>query len=111
MNTYINKVFLCNQACHLPMTDQSIMQLMEVLVIIVCVYHEWKQNVRFFEKLKISGFAQKQNGNLKSLAHFFIAVTRKYLLQGYILGVLTHTTAWDQQWGGDESLGFGFIIE
>ena len=38
-------------------------------------------------------------------------LTRKYLLQGYILGVLTHTTAWDQQWGGDESLRFGFIIE
>ena len=31
-------------------------------------------------------------------------VTRKYLLRGYILGVLTHTTAWDQNWGGDETL-------
>ena len=30
--------------------------------------------------------------------------TRKYLLRGYILGVLTHTTAWDQHWGGDEIL-------
>ena len=30
--------------------------------------------------------------------------TRKYLLCGYILGVLTHTTAWDQLWGGDETL-------
>ena len=30
--------------------------------------------------------------------------TRKYLLYGYILGVLTHTTAWDQHWGGDETL-------
>ena len=49
----------------MPMTDQSIMQLMEVLVIILCVYHEWKQNVRFFERLKISGFALKQNANLK----------------------------------------------
>ena len=27
--------------------------------------------------------------------------TRKYPLRGYILGVLTHTTAWDQLWGGD----------
>ena len=27
--------------------------------------------------------------------------TRKYPLRGYFLGVLTHTTAWDQFWGGD----------
>ena len=27
--------------------------------------------------------------------------TRKYPLRGYILGVLTHTTAWDRLWGGD----------
>ena len=27
--------------------------------------------------------------------------TRKYPLRGYILGVLTHTTAWDQLCGGD----------
>ena len=28
-------------------------------------------------------------------------ITRKYPLRRYILGVLTHTTAWDQLWGGD----------
>ena len=28
-------------------------------------------------------------------------MTRKYPLRGYILGVLTHTTAWDRLWGGD----------
>ena len=27
--------------------------------------------------------------------------TRKYPLRGYILGVLTHTTALDRLWGGD----------
>ena len=27
-----------------------------------------------------------------------------YLLRGYILGVLTHTTAWDRHWGGDKTL-------
>ena len=31
-------------------------------------------------------------------------ITRKYPLRGYILGVLTHTTALDQLWGGDETL-------
>ena len=30
--------------------------------------------------------------------------TRKCLLHGYILGVLTHTTTWDQHWGGDEKV-------
>ena len=31
-------------------------------------------------------------------------VTRKNPLHGYIVGVLTHTTAVDQLWGGDETL-------
>ena len=31
-------------------------------------------------------------------------VTRKYPLRRYILGVLTHTTAWDRLWGGDYTL-------
>ena len=31
-------------------------------------------------------------------------MTRKYPLRGYILGVLTHTTAWDRHWGGDKTL-------
>ena len=30
--------------------------------------------------------------------------TRKYPLRRYILGVLTHTTAWDRLWGGDGTL-------
>ena len=33
-----------------------------------------------------------------------IVTYRKYPLRGYILGVLTHTTAWDRHWGGDETL-------
>ena len=35
-----------------------------------------------------------------------IGNTRKYLLCGYILGVLTHTTAWDRHWGGDIPLDY-----
>ena len=31
-------------------------------------------------------------------------MTRKYPLRGYFLGVLTHTTAWDRLWRGDETL-------
>ena len=30
--------------------------------------------------------------------------TRKYPLRGYILGVLTHTTAWNRHWRGDITL-------
>ena len=37
--------------------------------------------------------------------------TRKYPLRGYILGVLTHKTALDQHWGGDETLKCGFKID
>ena len=35
--------------------------------------------------------------------------TRKYPLCGYILGVLTHTTAWDRHWRGDETLNWVLI--
>ena len=48
-------------------------------------------------KKKIKGI---HNTTLKSK----LVKTRKYLLRWYILGVLTHTTAWDQHWGGDETL-------
>ena len=34
--------------------------------------------------------------------------TRKYPLRGYFLGVLTHTTALDRLWGGDETLTMWF---
>ena len=30
--------------------------------------------------------------------------TRKYPLREYILGVMTHATAWDRLWGDDEPL-------
>ena len=32
-------------------------------------------------------------------------------LCGNILGVLTHTTAWDQNWGGNETLRCRFMID
>ena len=36
-------------------------------------------------------------------------MTRKYPLSRYILGVLTHTTAWDQHWGGNVTLKWVLI--
>ena len=35
--------------------------------------------------------------------------TRKYLLCGYILGVITDTTAWDRHWGCDETMNWVLI--
>ena len=49
--------------------------------------------------------------NEKRTPHILIILTRKYPLRGYFLGVLTHTTAWDRLWGGDETLKCGFKIE
>ena len=37
-----------------------------------------------------------------------LVITRKYPLRRYILGVLTHTTALDWLWGGDETLTMWF---
>ena len=50
---------------------------------------------------------ESQNGANKSVKGLYI--TRKYPLRGYILGVLTHTTAWDQNWGGDGTLTMWFL--
>ena len=36
-------------------------------------------------------------------------LTRKYPQRGYILGVLTHTTAWDRLWEGDVFLKIVYI--
>ena len=33
-----------------------------------------------------------------------LGVTKKYLLRGYILGELKHTTALDRVWGGGKTL-------
>ena len=35
--------------------------------------------------------------------------TRKYPLRGYFLGVLTHTTAWDRLWGGEQMFWFEIL--
>ena len=40
--------------------------------------------------------------------HAHLLSTRKYPLRGYILGVLTHTTALDRLWGGDGTLTIWF---
>ena len=39
---------------------------------------------------------------------FYLVITRKYPLRGYILGVLAHTTALERLWGDDETLTMWF---
>ena len=63
----------------------------------------------------ILSFPKRPEMAPKSLSLRFVEnivyFTRKYPLRGYFLGVLTHTTAWDQLQGGDETLKCGFKIE
>ena len=51
------------------------------------------------------------NPQCRSQAVVCDSTPRKYPLRGYILGVLTHTTALDRLWGGDKTLNayFGFV--
>ena len=46
----------------------------------------------------------KPSIRIQYMYYILYRYTRKYPLRGYILGVLTHTTAWDRHWGGDETL-------
>ena len=50
----------------------------------------------------LNNFTFKENLNLK--CDIVIRLTRKYPLRGYILSMLTHTTTWDKNWGGDQVL-------
>ena len=48
--------------------------------------------------------------NITKVFHLFQLVdTRKYPLCGYFLGVLTHTTAWDRLWGGEQMFWFEIL--
>ena len=58
-----------------------------------------KQKIEINDKDLFS--IKKYGASQKTL---YLVYTRKYPLCGYILGVLTHTTAWDRLWGGDYTL-------
>ena len=47
---------------------------------------------------------QKFLGIFMDMVNINFGYSRKFPLRGYIQGVLTHTTAWDRHWGGDETL-------
>ena len=44
--------------------------------------------------------------NVGQIHPIYIVLTRKYPLRGYILGVLTHSTAWDRHRGQGETLEY-----
>ena len=53
---------------------------------------------------EVSLISASQNRSLlESFLWHFSFITRKYPLCRYILGVLTHTTAWNWHWGGGEN--------
>ena len=66
----------------------------------------------FFSHIIYRKFSGKKlpKSEQASFKQFFV-ITRKYPLCGYFLGVLTHTTAWNRLWDGDEILKCGFKIE
>ena len=53
-------------------------------------------------KLILQQSVQNICSNMKMFVPF--DQSRKFSIRGYILGVLAHTTALDQLWGGDETL-------
>ena len=61
------------------------------------MYHEKTLAIADFQRPN----SRKKVTKYTSIHVFSLAITRKYSLRGYILGVLTHTTAWDKLWGGD----------
>ena len=57
-------------------------------------------------KIELDVRSHKISGKVLNI---IIRLTMKYPLFRYIIGVLTHTTAWDGYWGGDEILKWDLI--
>ena len=90
-----------------------------------CIF-EFKILFLFFQILLLAGFIlyagafsflsllkksdQEEDDFLPVSWEDAIGKTRNYPLRGYILGVLTHITAWDRLWGGGKTLKCGFKI-
>ena len=60
----------------------------------------WRPTITFVIDLPVS--SKKREYILEYYTRY--KTTRMYSPHGYILGVLTHTTAWDRNWGVDETL-------
>ena len=86
----------------------AVLSLFSIHISISC----WESAMPFFYALiylildtyytGTSGLCLEKNSRQKY--GFEIDFVRKYLLCGYILGVLMHTTAWDRHLEGDETL-------
>ena len=51
-----------------------------------------------FEKSEKVSIKRTVRSLSQEIVLFDLCTTRKYLLRGYILGVLTHMSAWDRHW-------------
>ena len=66
----------------------------------------FKNKISMLSPVSTASTAVSLSTSLKHISK--IRCTRKYPLRGYILGVLTHTTALDRIWGGDGTLTMWF---
>ena len=57
-------------------------------------------------KSPIDAYSCNPERNYEAKKEASYRVTSKYPLCGYILGVLMHTTAWEQHWVENETLGW-----
>ena len=76
------------------------------LVITILSYQKIPRKRSFRWKRHLFTCFTMKFSNSDSFQSFTLWFTWKYPLRGYILGVLTHTTAWDRHWGGDEILNW-----
>ena len=61
------------------------------------------QALLFSEVTAFSSLSADFESRFKPRSAYDIEIIRKYPLCRNILGVLTHTTAWEGHWGGDET--------
>ena len=107
----MNQLFICIDLEHLLLNLQTSSVEKFYFVPGFITYKFWFLTMKFYQvteghigRLVVVTTAY---GNITILMMSFYT-TRKYPLRGYILGVLTHTTALDRFWGGDGTLSMWF---
>ena len=73
-----------------------------------CREDKSKPSLTYSNKLQVSDALVLIYVQITQYGYINFELTRKYPLRGYILGVLTHTTAWDRIWRGYGTLTMWF---
>ena len=91
--------------------NQSISQgaYIHTYVVCICLNGFWSQFLHF-ETIWIFKYKEEVKRSHDFRPVVFFIDFRKYPLYRYILGVQTHTTAWDQHLGGNETMKRDLII-